>query len=125
MKILAVSVVYNPEEELLLRSVASYADAVDAVWIWRNSPLPEALETALKQFEGLSLQGNGENAGIAKALNAAARYARENGYDALLTMDQDSVWHELDRFLAAIKAPGAPEGFYAPVVESPSADGRE
>ena len=123
MKILAVSVVYKPDEELLLRSIASYADAVDAIWIWRNSPLPAALEDALGQFEGLSLQGNGENAGIAKALNAAARYARENGFDAILAMDQDSVWHNLPDFLAAIEMPDAPEGIYAPLIESSPADG--
>ena len=122
MKILAVSVVYQPEEELLLRSIASYADAVDAIWIWRNSSLPAALEDALGRFEGLSQQGNGENVGIAKALNAAARYARENGFDALLAMDQDSVWHNLTGFLAAIEAPDAPEGIYAPLIGASPAD---
>ena len=115
MKILAVTVVFNPSAELLLRSVASYAGSVDRVLVWRNSPLDDGLEEKLREL-GCALAGDGSNAGISHALNAAWREAVSGGFDALLTMDQDSVWHGFGDYLAAIIAPDAPEGFYSPVI---------
>lgn len=115
MKILAVTVVYNPSAEMLLRSVASYAGSVDKVLVWRNSALPAALEEELTAL-GCELRNDGVNVGIAKALNAAWHEAASGGYDALLTMDQDSVWHGFDGFLAAVCAADAPAGFYSPLI---------
>ena len=114
MKILAVTVLFNPDPELLLRSVASYAGCVRKVLAWRNSPLPPELEEALLGFGNVELRGDGTNAGIPRALNSALREAAACGCDTLLTMDQDSVWHGFGSFLAAVSAPGAPEGFYSP-----------
>lgn len=115
MKILAVTVVYNPSEEMLLRSVASYAGSVAKVMVWRNSPVPSELEKDLSAL-GCVFAGDGSNAGISRALNAAWREAVSGGFDALLTMDQDSVWHGFGEFVAAVDYPSAPAGFYSPLI---------
>ncbi|MBR5699753.1 MAG: hypothetical protein IKX37_01525 [Bacteroidales bacterium] len=122
MKILAVTVVYEPDPELLLRSVASYVDAVDKVLVWRNSPIPESLEArlaALGENEGkIEFRGDGTNVGISRALNAVWQEVVGSGIDALLTMDQDSIWHHFKDFLNLIETPAAPKGFYAPRILS-------
>ena len=115
MKILAVTVVYNPPGEMLLRSVASYADSVARVMVWRNSPVPANLEKDLRAL-GCVFAGDGSNAGISCALNAAWKEAVSGGFDALLTMDQDSVWHGLEEFIAAVDSPSSPAGFYSPLI---------
>lgn len=116
MKIFAVTVLYEPDPELLRRSLDSYADAVDTVWVWRNSPLPDSLETELLGYGNVVLAGSGENKGIAAALNAAARAASEGGFDTLLTMDQDSVWHGFREFLRITRYDTAPAGYYVPSI---------
>lgn len=119
MRIYAVTVVYEPDPELLLRSVASYVDAVEKVLIWRNSPIPESLEAGLVALGGkVEFRGDGTNVGISRALNVARREMDGAEVDALLTMDQDSIWHHFKDFLNSIETPAAPKGFYAPLVLS-------
>ena len=124
MRILAVTVVYEPDPDLLLRSIASYLDDVEKVLVWRNSPLPEGLESALTALgDKIALCGDRTNAGISVALNAAWRIATESGADALLTMDQDSIWIHFKEFLDTVTGPDAPEGFYAPQVNGTGKEG--
>ena len=119
MRVLAVTVVYQPDPELLLRSVSSYAKAVETVLVWRNSPLSDTLEADLRAVGNIEFRGDGTNAGIAAALNAASREAASLGYDAVLTMDQDSVWHDAGAYLRLTAGKDAPEGFFAPAVFAP------
>ena len=107
MKILAVVVAYHPDVEALQRRLARYCDAVDRVFLWKNSPFELAGE---KMVEA----GDGTNRGIAHALNSAWKYARENGFDYLLTMDQDSEWEDFPAYLKA--ALDGPVGLYGPRV---------
>ena len=116
MKVFAVTVVYEPDPELLLRSVVSYAGWVERVIVWRNSPLPADLEARLQGAGPVVLRGDGTNVGISVALNKAWREAAAEGADALLTMDQDSVWHDFPAYLAAVTGEKAPEGFFCPAV---------
>lgn len=91
MKILAVVVAYHPDLEVLRRNVDSFADGVDHILLWRNSPV----EWAHPKVE---MAGDGMNQGIGAALNAAWDYASRNGYDWLLTMDQDSCWEDFTAY---------------------------
>ena len=131
MRVLAICVVYQPQPELLLRSVASYADAVDKVLIWQNSPISESLEDRMVAIWGdergrVEFRGDGSNVGIAVALNVAWREAVAGGYDAVLTMDQDSVWHAFGSFIEAVNSPDAPAGFFAPrILSKPGIEDRE
>ena len=95
MKILAVVVAYHPDLEVLRRNVESFADGVDHILLWRNSPV----EWAHPKVE---MTGDGTNQGIGAALNAARDYAVRNGYGWLLTMDQDSCWEDFASFRDAV-----------------------
>ena len=115
MKTLAIVICYRPEPELLLRSVDSYAYQVNKLLVWRNSFLPEDLEHKLSDRFKAEFRGNGTNVGISTALNAAWKEAADGGYDCLLTMDQDSVWHDFDAYLAQASANGLSMCFYSPL----------
>jgi rhamnosyltransferase len=83
-------VLYNPTEEVFA-NIASYLDQLDILFAVDNS------EEASPNVAGrLSAAGNvvyvanGENLGVARALNIGAEEALARGCDFLLTMDQDS-----------------------------------
>ena len=95
MKILAVVVAYHPDPELLRRNLDSFADGVDHVLLWRNSPLE-------CDHPKVELAGDCTNQGVGAALNAALAHAVRNGFDWLLTMDQDSCWEDFEAFRAAV-----------------------
>ena len=107
MKVLAVVVAYHPDVEALRSRLARYSDAVDRIFLWKNSPFDFSGENVVTA-------GDGTNRGIAYALNRAGEYARENGYDYLLTMDQDSEWEDFPAYLKA--ALEGPVGLYGPRV---------
>ena len=90
-RILAVVVTYYPDEELLTKNIQAFINDVDKVLIWENTPESEKLNYRFVQHEKIEYYGDGVNS-IARALNYAWRYAKENGYDYLLTMDQDSLF---------------------------------
>ena len=90
-KILAIIVTYYPEEALLRKNIQAFINDVDKVLIWENTPESEKLNYRFVQHEKIQYYGDGVNS-IARALNYAWRYAKENGYDYLLTMDQDSLF---------------------------------
>ncbi len=89
-KIAAVTVLYNPDKEML-RNIHRYKSDVAVVYAVDNSEVysPE-LERKLRGWENVTYIHNGANLGIARALNIAAQRAIHEKYDFLLTMDQDS-----------------------------------
>ena len=114
MRILAVIVAYNPDLEALERCLASFQEHVDKVVIWKNSNFDY-------ERDDVEFAGDDSNCGIGKALNYAWKKADEEGFDALLTMDQDSVWQDFPAFLQ--KAAQAPDGLWGPWVnKEPAAD---
>ena len=122
MKILAIVTAYNPEPDLLVRSIASYIDGVDTLLIWRNSPVDEK-GIASKFADGkIVFCGDCTNAGIPKALNFARRFALENTYSHLLTIDQDSVWEDFKAFLGSATADSAPKGIFGPKINGTAGD---
>ena len=86
MKTAAVVVLYNPDNEVQ-ENIKSYIDSVDVVYAVDNS-----LDDNSQKFsdEKIVYISNGDNLGIAYALNVGAKKAVEDGYEWLLTMDQDS-----------------------------------
>lgn len=104
MKILAVIISYFPDKTLLEKNIASFAEYVDKILIWENIPKEKAADYRPEDKYGkLVFWGTGENAGISKALNKVWRYAKESGYEYILTMDQDSVWHGFKDFISKIE----------------------
>lgn len=88
--IAAVVVWYNPSKDNV-NNIKSYIDCVDKLYVVDNSP-----ENNLELIHELSNYSNveyielGDNKGIAYALNQGATNAYNEGYQWLLTMDQDS-----------------------------------
>jgi rhamnosyltransferase len=95
-KLAGVVILYNPESHKTLENILSYSSDLKKLYILDNS------EDEQIEWELLSKQiGNhveyikyGLNEGISKRLNIAAHKAIEEGYDFLLTMDQDSSFPE-------------------------------
>ena len=93
MKILAIVITYFPEKELLEKNVAAFINDVDKVVIWENTLEPEKERYRFVNHEKVEYYGDGINS-ISHGLNFGWKYAKQNGYDYLLTMDQDSVFED-------------------------------
>lgn len=107
-KILAVVVAYHPDIERLRHHISLFSPAVEQVLVWKNSEF---------DFDapGIIVKGDGTNQGIAYALNEAWKWARERGYDYLLTMDQDSQWEDFPLYLQMALA-GEKNALYGPCI---------
>lgn len=89
-RVAGVVVLYRPGEDVA-ENIASYAGQVDILFAVDNSGNDTAgTAERLRQFDNVVHIVNGENLGVAKALNVGAELALEHGCDFLLTMDQDS-----------------------------------
>lgn len=91
LRIAAVVVLYNPAQEHL-GNIGYYSDSVGRVYAIDNSEGRNP-ETAaqLATIPAVVYLPNQSNQGIASALNTGAERAIADGYDLLLTMDQDST----------------------------------
>lgn len=118
MKILAIVVTYFPEKELLEKNIAAYINDVDRILIWENTPDEKIFDYRFLDNEKVEYCGDGVNS-ISHALNYAWRYAESNGYDYLLTMDQDSVFEDFNQYLDyTINNKSLPKGVWGPVISS-------
>lgn len=89
MKLAAVVVLYNPNDQVI-ENIKSYIDYVDTVYAVDNSSSDN--ESRFNDPKIVYI-ANGENKGIAYALNAGAKQAVKDGFEWLLTMDQDSSFN--------------------------------
>jgi rhamnosyltransferase len=89
-KVAAVVVLYNPELNDLA-NINSYIDQVEKIFVVDNSDkINEPLFQKVKSLNKVAYISNNGNLGIAAALNIGAKKAITEGFDYLLTMDQDS-----------------------------------
>ena len=100
MRIAACVIIYHPDIELLHRNIAAFIDDVERVIIYRNST--EELNLNEEWKCKTVFLGDGENHYMAQALNECFIYCRRQGYDYLLTMDQDSVWEDFHSFTETV-----------------------
>ena len=92
MVIAGVVVVYYPDTDELVRNIHSYIGFLNQLYIIDNTPEPIHSEEKLRQLPRSQYIKNEKNLGVAKALNIALDQAVQNGYQWLLTMDQDSFF---------------------------------
>ncbi len=95
-KVAAVVLLYSPPEEVLSH-VESYREGIDHLYVvdnTENRSFPAYIRNELLSFPYTSLIHGSGNIGVAKALNLALAHARKDGYEWLLTMDQDSCFDE-------------------------------
>ena len=92
-EIWAVVVWYGPTEEQSL-SLCSYIHEVSHVVIVDNSANDNSPLLASLPQTNYTYLPQGENTGVATALNIGCRYAIGHGASWILTMDQDSRWEK-------------------------------
>lgn len=97
-KLLAVVITYYPDKELLLRNINAFLTHVDKVLIWENTPTPESEKYRFITGDQIEYQTRGYNVGISVALNYSLKYAQSQGYEYILTMDQDSCFENFKTY---------------------------
>ena len=90
-KVLAGIVLFNPDIRQLEKNIQALAPQTHEILLVDNSPNEMEEVVQLQNKYGIKRIANQANLGIAKALNQILNYAKENGYQWYLTMDQDSL----------------------------------
>lgn len=95
-------VLYHPNKANI-DTLSTYIDSVKKLYIFDNTETHSNF-ASLNNNEKLSYFWDGENKGIAIRLNQACKMALQEGYDYLLTMDQDSYFTEnyLEKYIEEI-----------------------
>lgn len=91
-KVCVLIITYNIDEKIL-EVTNSIINEVESLIIVDNGSSPQTIKL-LKQLSKNQIVNvifNEENCGIAKALNQGVKFAKENKYDWILTLDHDSV----------------------------------
>lgn len=107
-RFLGLVTLYNPDPHKASENIKMYVANLDQLLIWDNSPLSsnmkEQIMSNLDEFKDQIIwYGNGENHCIAPAINHAWHFGKENGYDLLLIMDQDSQWADFATYRKEIE----------------------
>ena len=91
-KLAGVVILYNQDPKETLQNLLTYAESLNKIYIIDNSTDKKYGVDIIMDKLGSKIEYffDGQNEGIAKRLNFAAEYAIKDGYDFLLTMDQDS-----------------------------------
>ena len=101
MAIAGVVILYHPEQEVI-RNIQSYLPFVDKLYVADNTEKTISnVASQLRSHDKIQILYDSNNEGIAKRLNEASRLAIAEGYNWLLTMDQDSMFEdgELENYL--------------------------
>lgn len=90
LRICAVLVLYYPGPEVM-NNILTWCRQVERIYVVDNSEFPvQQVADCFVTLDNVRYLPQGENLGVARALNIGAIKAAEAGYDLLLTMDQDS-----------------------------------
>lgn len=99
-RILPIVVTFNPNLPLLQRNINCLLEGCDKVLVWDNTPNGCCrLSSELTPQNKLHIISNKSNAGISKAINQAAEIAYKEGYEYILTMDQDSILCNIEDYI--------------------------
>lgn len=103
MKILCSIILFKPNWDNVKSLLEDMSKYIDDFFLWDNTPGGCGKDV----FLGYVISRRGEyggNLGLSHAYNEAWKYASENGYDYLMTMDQDSHWVGLDAYISQISS---------------------
>ncbi len=90
LKIAGIVILYYPPEDLI-GNIQTYINQLDKLYVIDNSDnVNHSLVEKVKKLNKAEYIWNKTNIGIAAALNIGVQKAIKEGYDYLLTMDQDS-----------------------------------
>lgn len=106
MKYAGVVILYNPDEDVFV-NILSYIKRLDILYVMDNSistnyELIKKIQGLSKKVEYVSMNGN---KGLPIPLNRALKLSIDNGYDFLLTMDQDTKFldGDIDKFIDQVE----------------------
>lgn len=88
VKLAAVVTLYNPTDEDI-KNIDTYINDVDKLYIIDNTEGKSNIDRIPKNKK-IDYRFDNENVGVATALNIGANEALKEGFDYLLTMDQDT-----------------------------------
>ena len=90
MKYVACVILYHPNNDVV-NNIKSYINSFDKLYIIDNTPeINTQLLEELFNSNNIIYHAFNENKGMSVALNKAFELAEQNGYDWLMTFDQDS-----------------------------------
>ncbi|MDH4943440.1 glycosyltransferase [Sulfurimonas sp. C5] len=103
-KVAACVVLFNPEDDIF-ENISSYVAHVGSLIIVDNSTVHNQtlIQKILDTFQNIEYINNHDNLGIATALNIGCNKALEDGYDWILTMDQDSRFINFSHYLSCLE----------------------
>ncbi len=91
-RIAAGIVAFNPDIKRLEKNISAILPQVEALYIIdNNSDNIQAIENYIQKKNKIVIKKNEKNLGIAKALNQMCDLAISNGFDWVLTLDQDTI----------------------------------
>lgn len=99
---------FNPKVEQAAKNILRYANGLDQLLIWDNSPLEKGIKQSLLPLlvnveDKIIWHGTGENLCIAPAINYAWEIAKAQKHDFILLMDQDSQWNDFAYYRETIE----------------------
>jgi rhamnosyltransferase len=95
-KFCATVILYNPENSVL-EALKRYSKLFEKVYVMDNSEkINNLIKTCISDIKSIEYYDMNGNKGISHALNIAFKKAIEEGFDFILTMDQDSIFLEDD-----------------------------
>lgn len=102
-RMLGIVTLYYPDILIAADNIKKYAQSIDSLIIWDNSPLVVDVKTQMQPllqsiWHKVVWHGDGKNYCIAPAINFALHYATANSFDLLLVMDQDSQWNDFSAY---------------------------
>lgn len=105
MKLCGVVVWYNPGMQEV-NNIKSYVYKLDKLFVVDNSTENnKQLLSNIDDSSNIEYISNGDNLGIAKALNIGCKNAIKYGYKWILTMDQDSEFEKMtfERYISSVE----------------------
>lgn len=101
-----VVTLYNPDSRVV-ENLGTYVGYLDKLYVIDNSPVCNhtILQDITNTYSKVACLASGKNLGVSMALNIALVKADSEGYELLLTMDQDSFFlpDQASRYFASIK----------------------
>lgn len=105
MRLIAAVITYYPDICDTIKNIEQYIGHVDALIIWENTPEKDRQKYSinLPQYgDKIIYMGTGKNEGIGYPLNRIVEYSKKEGYTHLLTMDQDSLFVDFEKYKKAV-----------------------
>ena len=99
-------VTYNPDIEILKKNISAISQQLNCVVLVDNASSNIAEIKKIAADMGAEVICNGQNEGIAKALNQLMEYGNSHGFSWMLSLDQDSICpsHYCKKMLKVIEA---------------------